>query len=230
MEVTVGKRMEGMKKIEKKKIKIFQKALIKWYKKNKRNFPWRRTKDFYKILLAEVLLQKTKAEMVEPIFLKIIKKYPNFRKLAEADPEELKEIVKPIGLYNQKSKRLISIAKRIAKNGIPTKKELENFPGIGIYVANAIKAFYFNIPSPVVDTNVRRVVSRVFSIGVKKDVRRDKDVWKLVSQLVPKKDHKKFLWALLDLGALVCTSNSPNCKLCPLSSICERKNSFKQRL
>ncbi len=207
------------------KIREFQKKLLVWYKNNSRDFPWRKEKDPFKILLAEVLLQKTNVEKVQPVYKKLTTYYPTPEKLSVADIPVVREAIRPLGLQ-YKASRLTEMASQIIKQykgSVPDEeKALLRLKGIGKYIASATLCFGFNKRVPIVDTNVVRLLDRVF--GIKSDKNRprdDKSLWDAVSKLVPQRNPKKFNWALLDFSALICKSRHPLCDECPIISICK---------
>lgn len=211
-------------------IKTFQKCLISWFNLNGRRFPWREhRRSPYEILIAEIMLQKTKAENIIPTYLKFIEKYPGFEALSKANPNELQQDLKVLGLSNVRSKNILKLAQEIRKIGfIPSEREkLLTLPGIGPYIANAFLLAAYNQRLPVVDTNVRRLYERVFSLKSKKDPRRDKKIWTFAEKVLPKNNYKEFTWALMDFCASVCKAKNPLCSSCPIRSICEHgKKSF----
>lgn len=205
-------------------VKKYHSGLLKWYRKNKRDFPWRHTKDPYKVLIAEIFLQKTDAPKVLPVYKKFLKLYPNIHRLSKAKAFELNEIIQRLGL-SYRSSRLISIAKSIIQesNGyVPTERnELLKLPGIGNYIASAVCCFAFSNRVPILDTNVIRVLERVFGFKSEKERKRDDlSFWEFSASLLPKRKHREYNFALLDLSALVCKLHSPCHMQCPLKKIC----------
>lgn len=212
------------KQSERDIIKTFQERLISWFNLNGRRFPWREHgRSPYEILIAEIMLQKTKAENIVPTYLKFIEKYPDFGVLSNANPNELQQDLKALGLSNVRSKNILKLAQEIKKIGfIPNEREkLLSLPGIGPYIANAFLLAAHNQRLPVVDTNVRRLYERVFSLKSKKDPRRDKEIWTFAEKVLPENNYKEFTWALMDFCASVCKAKNPLCGSCPIRIICE---------
>lgn len=202
----------------------FQNNMLIWWKNNKRIFPWRETRDPYKILCSEVLLQQTNAEKVVPVYNKIISDYPEPADLSEAETEELEEIIKPLGLL-KRAGRLKKIAAEITQkyDGIipADKKALIKLPGVGNYTANAVICFAFEKQVGVLDTNTIRILARVFDIkSDKARPRNDKNLQNQLNKVIPKNKSKIFNYALLDFAALICTAENPNCGKCVISRIC----------
>ncbi|MGQ4876560.1 MAG: hypothetical protein ACP6IY_21045 [Promethearchaeia archaeon] len=208
------------------KKKEFITILLKWFKYNKRDFSWRKIKlTPFQQLVVELMLQKTNANQVEKIFPKFIQKYPTIRSVFIADEKELAKELKTLGLFNRRARDLKKISKYLIENGeqLPkTKKELMKLPGIGSYIANSILCFVFNKPVPMIDSNVGRVIKRVFSFPVKNAPSRDKNLEKFMMELIPKSKFKIFNYAILDFAALVCTPKSPKCSECDLKKICDK--------
>jgi len=207
-----------------KKIRYVQEKLLEWYDKHGRKYlPWRSdsVSPFHK-LVAEMLLQKTRAENVLEIYSEFIKRYPSPRALANEDEGKLAELLKPLGLYRNRARNLLKLARELVHRGIPSSAgELEKLPGIGPYIANAFLVSAHGKCLPVVDTNVRRFVERVFSVKTKRDPRRDPETWRFVERLLPKKRCREFIWAVLDFSALVCRAKNPDCGSCPIKNVCD---------
>ncbi|MHA1724492.1 MAG: hypothetical protein ACTSYC_05585 [Promethearchaeota archaeon] len=206
------------------KKELFIELLLKWYKKNKRSFFWRENElTPFQFLIAELMLQKTNANQVEKIFPGFIKKYPDPESVNRLSQDELAEILQPLGLFNRRARDLLKTVKYILEQEgkIPeTRKELMKLPGVGEYIANAIRCFAFHEPVPIIDANVGRVIKRVFSFPVKEAPSRDRKLNEFMEDLLPKEKYKDFNLALLDFAALTCTPKSPHCKECPLVEIC----------
>lgn len=217
--------MEQLPAIPKTKILSLNKKLLRWHRENRRDFPWRdpkRTK--YEILIAEMMLQKTRAENVVKTYLKFIVRYPGFQELSKAKESEIARFIKPLGLYNIRGRNLKKLGLLMEEHGgrIPkSRAELLKLPGVGNYVANAYLAVALNKRVPIVDTNIKRLYSRLFSIAPAKDPRRDKIVWDFCEMMLPKKKYKQFNWALLDFAAMVCKAKNPLHENCILRNLCD---------
>lgn len=214
----------GKHKITKKKKVLFCKTLLIWYGKYGRDLPWRNTEDPYHVLVSEIMLQQTQVNRVIPKYHEFLQKYPDIQALAEAVTEDVKETWKPLG-YNIRPLRLQSIAREVqAEYGgnIPdTPEELQKLGGIGKYTAGAVSCFGYNKPVPLVDTNVDRILQRIFyGKHFSQDAKEKKDIWKLAEELVPKKKFYNYNQALMDFGATVCTAKKPLCLTCPMREVC----------
>jgi A/G-specific adenine glycosylase len=201
----------------------FQKRLLKWYAVYGRDLPWRNTSNPYHILVSEVMLQQTQVDRVIPKYHQFLARYPSFQTLASAPVQEVKQLWYPLG-YNIRPERLHSIAcETIERYGgrLPNDHEqLLSFKGIGRYTAGAIRSFAFNEDAPILDTNVIRVLHRVFVAkgDPKKHVVK---LWKLAEALIPPGKGYDFNQALMDFGALCCTARTPSCQACPMTAICK---------
>ena len=201
----------------------FQNRLLKWYKEHGRDLPWRRTSDPYHILVSEVMLQQTQVDRVIPKYHEFLERYPSFAELAVASVAEVKQTWYPLG-YNIRPERLHSIAcETVARYGgqLPSAAdELLSFKGIGRYTAGAIRSFAFNEDAPILDTNVIRVLHRVFI--AQGDPKGQKAVlWDLSEALIPRGKGYDFNQAIMDFGATVCTARDPYCLLCPMKTVCK---------
>ena len=202
----------------------FQRRMRKWYAQNKRDFPWRRRRvSKYKLVVSELLLQRTKAETVAGFFSKFVNRYPSWKKIAESSESELGLILQPIGLWKRRSTSLRSLARvMVPKNGrFPRdRRELEALPGIGQYIANAILLLCHNNAQPLLDVNMARVLERVFGPRQLADIRYDPYLQNLAYQVVQCRDSKEMNWAILDLASRTCRVRNPRCCECPLLSMC----------
>jgi len=200
--------------------------LLSWFSKNGRHFSWRKAKvSPYEILIAELLLQRTRAERVEPVFKSFIKKFPNPRTIVKVTALEIGGVIKNLGFQKRRLKNITGIARQLVKEydgKIPEdKEELIKLTGVGEYTANSVLCFAFSRQVPVVDTNVSRILSRVFSLKIRGDPRLDKDLWVIARELLPIGQAKRFNWAMIDLGALICKPKSPLCYKCPIVMACD---------
>jgi A/G-specific adenine glycosylase len=202
----------------------FRRQLLIWYRTHGRDLPWRRTADPYHILVSEIMLQQTQVDRVLPKYAEWLQKYPSFQALADAPIDEVTRTWYPLG-YNIRPRRLHSIAREaIERYGgqLPSDEQtLLSFKGIGAYTAGAIRSFAFRERAAILDTNVARVLSRVFLAGA--DVRAHatrRHLWAISAALVPHRHAFDFNQAIMDLGATVCSARQPRCSACPLKSMC----------
>jgi len=202
----------------------FRRRLLSWYRANGRDLPWRRTDDPYHILVSEVMLQQTQVDRVLPKYHEWLERYPSLTALASAPEDDVADAWRPLG-YNIRPRRLQAIAREsVARHGgaLPSDEAtLLSFKGIGAYTAGAIRSFAFGQRAAILDTNVARVLFRVF-VGrgdIKAHAMR-KQLWAISEVLVPYKHVFDFNQALMDLGATVCVARKPKCEACPMTSLC----------
>lgn len=198
--------------------------MLTWYRRHGRNLPWRHTDDPYHILVSEIMLQQTQVDRVLPKYEEWLAKYPSMQALAEAPEAEVTATWYPLG-YNIRPRRLQTIAREaVARFGghLPDDHEtLLSFKGIGAYTAGAIRSFAFRQRAAILDTNVARVLFRVFvGSGHANTHAMKRRLWALSEALVPHKDVFDFNQALMDLGAMVCTARQPKCLVCPMAKAC----------
>src|SRR4249919_943697 len=202
----------------------FRQRLLTWYARNGRDLPWRKTADPYHILVSEIMLQQTQVDRVLSKYAEWLDKYPSFDVLASAPEREVTATWYPLG-YNIRPKRLQSIAREaVEKYGgqLPADEEtLLSFKGIGAYTAGAIRSFAFGERAAILDTNVARVLFRVFvATGDPKSHAMKRHLWTLSETLVPKRQVFDFNQALMDFGAMVCVARNPKCLICPMKKGC----------
>jgi len=201
----------------------FRALLLNWWANNKRKYPWRETRDPYRLLIVEVLLHRTRADQVAPIYLELLQKFPSPKELAEASLKELGELLEPLGLFwrikllHDMANELVSrLGSKIPKD----RNELESLPGVGHYIAAAVRCFAYGYPEALLDTNTVRICGRVFGIPVTDGSRRSKRFRELLEALVDPQHPREFNFALIDHGALICRSRTPLCSKCYIKQIC----------
>src|SRR4030042_1275019 len=206
-----------------------QKKLLQWFKKKGRERPWRKTRDPYAIWVSEIMLQQTQVATVIPYYQEFLKSFPTIHHLAKANLSKVLKAWEGLGYYSRA--RNLHRASQIVLNhfhgSIPgTLKDLLSLPGIGRSTAGAILSFAFNKAAPILDGNVKRVLSRVFAIpGDPKGNKTEQSLWHLSESLIPKGYDSSFNQGLMDLGAMTCTPKEPQCPKCPLREFCKGKAS-----
>lgn len=202
---------------------LYRSRLKEWGRKNLRTFPWRKTSDPYRVLMAELMLIRTSAEQVEPIYQAFVREYPTVESLSRASREEVKEILSPLGLAWRAEcvyDTAVSVVQEHHKK-IPDEKDtLMDLSGVSQYVANAVLCFAYGEPKPLIDTNTVRIAGRIFSMEVTNSSRRDERFQQIIQDLMDTTDPQLYNYSMLDLGAKVCTSRSPNCSKCPIQPMC----------
>ena len=201
----------------------FTRKLLAWYKRNARVLPWRQTRNPYAVLVSEFMLQQTQVSRVLDYYPRFLKRFPTLDSLARSKPKAVMEAWDGLGYY-ARARNLHTLAREVTRlhdGTLPDKpEELRTLPGVGPYTAGAVACFAYEKPVPTVDTNVRRVLSRVF--GNAKVEMRNAELWELASRLTPKQGKRawRFNQALMELGALVCTARKPKCPECPVRNDC----------
>jgi A/G-specific adenine glycosylase len=211
----------------------FRRRLLAWYAENGRDLPWRRTDDPYHILVSEVMLQQTQVDRVLPKYHEWLDKYPSLTALAAAPEQDVTATWRPLG-YNIRPRRLHAIAREsVERYGgeLPSDEEtLLSFKGIGAYTAGAIRSFAFGQRAAILDTNVARVLFRVFvGRGDPKAHAMRRHLWKVSEALVPRRHVFDFNQALMDFGATVCAARKPKCDACPMAGSCRTFATRPQR-
>lgn len=205
-------------------------SLLQWYAAEQRQLPWRATTDPYAILVSEIMLQQTQVDRVLPKYQQFLAAFPTLSALATAPTAEVISAWVPLG-YNMRAVRLQSIARQvIVEYGgrIPdTIEELLKLKGIGRYTAGAIACFAYRQQVATVDTNIRRVLQRVF-LGCSEAQSNDAGMLKLAEQVLPEDAAYSWNQALMDLGATICTSNNPQCTCCPLQERCQAYGDMRE--
>jgi len=204
-----------------------QTRLLRWFAKRARDLPWRRTRDPYAIWVSEIMLQQTQVATVIPYFRRFLRLFPTVRRLAHADLSEVLMAWEGLGYYSR-ARNLHRAAQAVLdqfRGKIPESlQDLLNLPGIGRSTAGAILSIAYNQDAPILDGNVKRVLSRLFVVsGDPSKGRIQEHLWHLSECLLPKKQANPFNQALMDLGATVCTLKEPLCNLCPLRNLCKAR-------
>jgi len=202
-----------------------QRKLLAWYDKEKRDLPWRNTKDPYRIWVSEIMLQQTQVKTVIPYYERWIRTFPTIENLSNAPEQKVLKLWEGLGYYSR-AKNLKKASQIICKDmnkELPkTVKALQKLPGIGRYTAGAISSIAFGLKAPVLDGNIKRVLSRLFCINENGTTSAsEKILWQKSEDLVPDRRPGDFNQALMELGATICTPNSPTCQQCPLQNKCE---------
>jgi A/G-specific adenine glycosylase len=197
----------------------FRRRLLAWFRRAARDLPWRRTRDPYRVLVSEFMLQQTQVARVLEFYPRFLERYPTLRSLARARPSAVREAWDGLGYYRRAANLHLLAREVVAAHGGVLPEEpaaLERLPGVGPYTAGAVAAFAHERPVAAVDTNVMRVLRRAFGC------RTAKDATALAQRLQPRsgKTAWNFNQALMELGALVCTARAPRCPACPVRRRC----------
>lgn len=201
--------------------RAFIRKLLRWGRQNRRNFPWREETDPFRILVAEVLLQRSRGGTVAKVYAELFARWPDEHRLAEALVEEIEEVIRPLGL----TRRAVSL-KRMAgeivdRGGVPRSvTEMIKLSGVGRYAASTARAAAFGHREGSVDGTSARVYRRYFGIAAARDAHVDEELWGVVAETTPHCSAKEFNWAVLDLAAMTCLPKVPRCPECPLKDNC----------
>ena len=207
--------------------------LLDWYRQNRRDLPWRHTRDPYPVLVSEIMLQQTRAETVKPYFHRFMATLPTVEALANADEPTLLKLWEGLGYYSR-VRNLQKAARAVMEHHggvIPADFDsLLKLPGVGRYTAGAVASIAYDIPVPAVDGNVLRVLARL--TGDDTDIlspAAKKTAEAILAPLAPTPDAGDFTQSLIELGALICVSGDPKCGDCPLHLLCEAKMTGRER-
>ena len=200
------------------------KTLLKWYDEHHRDLPWRKTNDPYKIWVSEIILQQTRVDQGLPYYLTFIERFPDILTLAGASEDDILKTWQGLGYYSR-ARNMHSAAKMVVnemQGEFPEKMDqLLKLPGVGPYTAAAIGSFAFDLPEPVIDGNVQRVVSRLFSIRAPVNTAKgENEIRTAINSIFYTEDPASFNQAIMEFGALQCVPQSPDCSSCPLQWNC----------
>jgi A/G-specific adenine glycosylase len=207
----------------------FHTAVLRWYATHRRALPWRRTADPYRIILSEIMAQQTQVSRVALYYKKWLKLFPTFTSLAKAPAADVLRAWSGLG-YNSRALRFHALAQTVSRehrSRLPHDPELlQKLPGIGRYTAHAVCSFAFGMRVPVVDVNIRRILTR-WTTRVKRadETLTEKEAWLVAEALLPQKNSGDWNQALMDLGAMVCTARKPKCGDCPAAEMCRSASS-----
>lgn len=210
----------------------FCNKIIKWYEQNKRDLPWRKTKDPYIIWLSEIILQQTRVEQGKPYFIKFRNQYPTVSSMAAANEMDILKLWQGLGYYSR-ARNLLFTSKYISNelNGVfPADYDsLLKLKGVGKYTAAAIASFCYDEIVPVVDGNVYRVLSRFFGVEHPIDTGiGQKYFFELANEIISTKDPATYNQGIMEFGALQCIPKKPDCQICPINNQCFAYNNDRQ--
>jgi A/G-specific adenine glycosylase len=207
----------------------FRRRLLAWFRRSARDLPWRRTRDAYRVVVSEFMLQQTQVRRVLEYYPRFLARFPSVRHLARARPRAVREAWDGLGYY-ARARNLHALAKQVAGAGgqVPDDPmELRKLPGVGRYTAGAVACFAYEKPVATVDTNIARVIRRVWGIrngdgGTRNNGAASRHIWDIAAGLVPRngKTAWQFNQAMMELGALVCVARKPKCPECPVQREC----------
>jgi len=214
-------------------VERFSQQLLDWYDQNKRDLPWRKDRDPYKIWVSEIMLQQTQVDTVIPYYQRFMARFPTLTELAEAEEEEVLKYWEGLGYYSR-ARHLHQAVKEVQERyggEVPQdRKTISKLKGVGDYTAGAILSIAYDLPEPAVDGNVLRVLSRLLLIDQEVDSVRTRRLFEGIAlRLIPEGRAGDFNQALMELGALVCTPKAPQCLTCPVWDVCRAFQEGKQQ-
>ncbi|MFQ5665387.1 MAG: A/G-specific adenine glycosylase [Candidatus Binatia bacterium] len=205
-------------------VRRFQRRLLRWYSRHGRDLPWRRTKDPYRILVSEIMLQQTQVDRVRRYYERFLRRYPTVEALAASSPLQVREAWDGLGYY-ARARNLHRTAQRVSEEHggkVPDVPELiRRLPGIGRYTAGAVLSFAYGQDEPILDTNAARVLSRAFGVRRRRSWSRyQRRLWQIAETVTPVGKAGRFNQAIMDLGATICQARKPACTRCPVRACC----------
>ena len=212
-----------------KRSQFFSQQVVQWYLDHGRHdLPWRKKVTPYRIWISEIMLQQTQVKTVIPYFKNFIKKFPSQKKLSEASEDQVLAAWSGLGFYRRA--RNIFATKEIIKNNYGNRfpnefQQIIELPGIGKSTAGAIMSLAYLDPYPILDGNVKRVISRFLKKDL--DLLKETELWKLSQEMLSRDDCFSYTQGIMDLGATICTPSNPSCDECPVNSQC--LSAFKVR-
>jgi len=208
----------------------FRRRLLAWFRRSARDLPWRRTRDAYRVVVSEFMLQQTQVRRVLEYYPRFLARFPSVDALARARPRAVREAWDGLGYY-ARARNLHALAKQVSGAGgqLPDDPlELRKLPGVGRYTAGAVACFAYEKPVATVDTNIARVIRRVWGIrnwgrGTRSNGATSRRIWDIAAGIVPRngKTAWKFNQAMMELGATVCVARRPRCPECPVMQDCK---------
>ena len=202
----------------------FRRRLLRWFRREGRDLPWRRTRDPYRVIVAEFMLQQTQVSRVEAYYHRFLERYPDIRTLADAPSAAVRESWQGLGYYRRAANlhRLAQDVVREHAGIVPSAPDaLRRLPGVGRYTAGAVASFAYERATPAVDTNVARVLRRAFHPRLPRTAS-DRKLWETAERIVPRRGKPAWTFnqAIMELGALVCTARVARCGDCPVRPAC----------
>jgi A/G-specific adenine glycosylase len=202
-------------------VREFRSDLMRWGRANRRSFPWRETGDPFRVLVAEVLLQRSRGKTVAVVYEDLFRRWPNALTLSRARVPTIEDVIRPLGLI-RRAFILKKLAEEVVRLGeVPrTIDGLLALPGVGPYAAGATVVVAFGGRAPVVDGVTARVYRRYFGLDGSDPASTDRELWRLVDDATPTRNLREWNWSVLDLASSICVPKVPRCSSCPLAADC----------
>ena len=200
----------------------FVRRLLAWGRQNRRDFPWRGERDPFRVLVAEILLQRSRGTTVAGVYESLFQRWPDAEHLAAADESEIADVIRPLGLTRRAATLKRMASQVVEAGGVPRSVDsMLRLAGVGRYSASATAASAFGREQPSVDGTSARVYRRVFELTGPRDSHVDDELWELVAEVSPKRGAiREWNWAVLDLASLICLPKVPRCPECPVLDQC----------
>jgi A/G-specific adenine glycosylase len=204
---------------------LFRRKLIAWFRRSGRELPWRRTRDPYRVLVSEIMLQQTQVPRVIGYYTRFLESFPTVHHLAKAKPARVREAWDGLGYY-RRAANLHRLAREVVtqlEGELPDHPEaLQRLPGVGRYTAGAVACFAYQKAVPLVDTNVARVLRRAFHPRLPKNGKGQRKLWETATALQGRAGRSAWLFnqGLMELGAVICTARVARCAACPVATVC----------
>ena len=202
-------------------VERFRRDLRTWGRANRRSFPWRETDDPFQVLVAEVLLQRSRGKTVAKVYEELFRRWPTVEALSRARVSSIEAVIRPLGL-TRRAVTLLALAREVLRlGGVPSSLEgLLDLPGVGPYAAGATMTVAFGRRAHIVDGVTARVYRRYFGLDGSGSASSDRELWAVVELATPQRDVRAWNWAVLDLAATTCLPQVPRCVTCPLQGHC----------
>ena len=202
-------------------LRWFRRRLLAWGRQNRRSFPWRETDDPWRVLVAEVLLQRSRGKTVAKVFEELFRRWPDAAALSRAREVSIATVIRPLGLVRRAAMLRMMAGEVARRGGVPSESaELLALPGVGRYAANATRVVAFEKRAPVVDGVTARVYRRYLGLQSDLPPTSDPELWRAVDEVTPRGATRDWNWAVLDLASEVCLPARPRCDRCPLVERC----------
>ena len=202
-------------------VRWFRRRLLAWGRENRRSFPWRETDDPWRVLVAEVLLQRSRGKTVAKVYDDLFRRWPDAAALSRAREASIASVIRPLGLVRRAGTLKTMASEVVRQGGVPgTLGGLLSLPGVGRYAANATLVVAFGKRAPVVDGVTARVYRRYLGLDSNLPASNDEELWAAAETVTPTEGEREWNWAVLDLAAEICLPEKPRCPACPLMARC----------
>ncbi len=229
----IGAAAEAAELLAPARLRRFRRRLVTWFQTHRRDLPWRRSRDPYRVWISEIMLQQTQVATVIPYFERFLAAFPNVESLAAAREEEVLRLWEGLGYYRRARQLHAAAARIVAEHGGEFPRSLDALralPGVGRCTAGAIASIAYDLPAPILEANTVRLLARL--VAYSGDVTSGAGqslLWRVAESLVPARNPGELNQALMELGALVCTPREPRCEACPVAAHCAARRAKRER-